>query len=65
MKVADLKVKDHFALCASAQFNKCAEEICEDLLNNVFAQIAHKANGGWVNLNQPSLLFVLLNDDLR
>ena len=61
MKVADLKVKDHFALRTSAQFNKGTEEICEDLLNKLFIQIAHKANSSWVNLNQPTLLFVLLN----
>lgn len=60
VKVANLEVKNNFVLSASTKFNKGAEEICEDLLNNIFVQIADEPDRGWVNLYKSALLFVLL-----
>jgi hypothetical protein len=61
MKISNLEIEDHFILCASAQFDKGAEEIREDLLDQVFVEVAHKADSSWVNLNETALLFIFLN----
>jgi hypothetical protein len=61
MKISNLEIEDHLILCASAQLDKGAEEISEDLLDQVFVEVAHKADGGRVHLNETALLFIFLN----
>ena len=61
MKISNLEVYDHLILCASAQFDEGAEEIREDLLDQVLVEVADKADGGRVNLNETALLFIFLN----
>ena len=46
---------------ASAQFDEGTEEIREDLLDQVLVEVAHKADGGRVHLNETALLFIFLN----
>lgn len=61
MKISNLEIEDHLILGASAQFDKGAEEISEDLLDQVFVEVANKTDGGRVNLNETALLFIFLN----
>ena len=60
MQVAYFEVKDDLLLSAATQLNERAEEIVQDLLNQVLVQAAHKAQSGGIDLDVPILILVLL-----
>ena len=61
MKISNLEIKDHLILCASAQLDEGTEEIREDLLDHVLVEVAYKADGTRVHLNETAFLFIFLN----
>jgi hypothetical protein len=61
VKISYLKVQDDLILSSSAEFNESAEEISEDPLDLVLADVADNPNCGRVHLNNTALLFIFLN----
>lgn len=61
MKISNLEIQDNFVLSSSAKFDKSTEEISENLLDLILADVANEPDCGRVYLNEATFLFIFLN----
>ncbi len=61
MKISNLEIQDNFVLSSSAKFDKSTEEISENLLDLILADVAYEPDSSRVHLNEATFLFIFLN----